>query len=521
MTVTNVKLQGERGPAGEKGANGEVTKAELATALEPKASKAETAAAQIAAEAASIPLPGAGAARSFLKRNAAGKWVPVLDREVDPKDFGAVGNGVADDTIPIQEAIDAAQALIEAGTLASVVLFGKFKITAKLVLKSAPLKGDYALVGTEIIWGGAAGGLALEKNTTYQGGYSSDQISGIAFRPGEHLPASWLEIAPGTVNTLGALEFIFFGECSSDAIKVNRWTEINWHHLYWENPGGYAIRLSNNLSTASHTLFTLSDFAYGYATSGGGAPGFICVENPFGANLGKVSLKKGRIEIDAGAPWGGNQAVVNFIDASTNEHAMNFDFDTVGYIDGTSMAGSSLIFREGATPAMFAASIRSCELATLPKLWGGSLPANTPLFAYATDWESLDVTRAGGIGTRAKTDANGVTILEVHRSAGSGGGGIPYTITNVNEAFPRFKEQFNGTHEWGEGAAAPDVTLERSAAKTLKVGGSLQISEKLAHLGAAVGFYGKAPVAKPNVATPLMVTAKELCEALESLGLIE
>lgn len=51
--------------------------------------------------------------------------------------------------------------------------------------------------------------------------------------------------------------------------------------------------------------------------------------------------------------------------------------------------------------------------------------------------------------------------------------------------------------------------------------GEVEIDGDLNHDGSKVGFYGTAPVAKPNVKPKAEVSAAELCEALEKLGLIE
>lgn len=55
----------------------------------------------------------------------------------------------------------------------------------------------------------------------------------------------------------------------------------------------------------------------------------------------------------------------------------------------------------------------------------------------------------------------------------------------------------------------------------LIVNGEAELNGDLNHDGAKAGFFGAAPVAKPNVKPAAEVNAKELCEALEKLGLIE
>ncbi len=52
---------------------------------------------------------------------------------------------------------------------------------------------------------------------------------------------------------------------------------------------------------------------------------------------------------------------------------------------------------------------------------------------------------------------------------------------------------------WGDGAAAADTNLYRSAADVLKTDDALSI-------GGAVGFYGTAPAGKPTVTGSRVVT---------------
>lgn len=60
-----------------------------------------------------------------------------------------------------------------------------------------------------------------------------------------------------------------------------------------------------------------------------------------------------------------------------------------------------------------------------------------------------------------------------------------------------------------------------SVAGKLHAEGEVEIEGDLNHDGTKVGFFGAAPAAKPNVKPAAEVNAKELCEALEKLGLIE
>lgn len=58
-------------------------------------------------------------------------------------------------------------------------------------------------------------------------------------------------------------------------------------------------------------------------------------------------------------------------------------------------------------------------------------------------------------------------------------------------------------------------------ADDLTVKGDVNVAGELNHDGAKVGFFGTAPAAQPDLKPPAEVTAKELGEALVTLGLIK
>lgn len=81
----------------------------------------------------------------------------------------------------------------------------------------------------------------------------------------------------------------------------------------------------------------------------------------------------------------------------------------------------------------------------------------------------------------------------------------------------------DNVHVGDDLSVAGDATVSGAAsvAGKLHAEGEVEIEGDLNHDGTKVGFFGTAPVAKPNVKPAAEVSAKELCEALEKLGLIE
>lgn len=137
---------------------------------------------------------------------------------------------------------------------------------------------------------------------------------------------------------------------------------------------------------------------------------------------------------------------------------------------------------------------------------------------------------AGGvyIGAEERTLAGAATLLEVRTdveadplySFGSLAavnlrGTLMRNSTGTIQAFVA-----NGANVFTTGTAQGDSGLTFTAGKVFHVGAVGKTSQlRLAEAG--LGFYGKAPVARPNVKAAAEVTAKELCEALETLGLVE
>lgn len=88
--------------------------------------------------------------------------------------------------------------------------------------------------------------------------------------------------------------------------------------------------------------------------------------------------------------------------------------------------------------------------------------------------------------------------------SGAGGTLDHFQFVRQGDTAAVLRIRIDGTLSWGDGAAAHDVVLARTA------GGGLQ------HTGAAVGFMGAAPVPRQNAATP---TVAEIKAGLVALGL--
>ena len=159
----------------------------------------------------------------------------------------------------------------------------------------------------------------------------------------------------------------------------------------------------------------------------------------------------------------------------------------------------------------------------------GSLQIDRGEITPSTETGATVVNRTGNneaIGSEAMGLQKAVVLTSERRAN---------VVQVEGEAQPRWYIDGAGAMWWGTGSEVPkrlvyspsDGVL-RLGASTLTIDGAinangsvLNILEQLAHKGLKAGFFNKAPVTRPNVKAPAEVTAKELCEALEALGLIE
>jgi hypothetical protein len=215
------------------------------------------------------------------------------------KDYGAVGNGVADDTAAIQAAFNAAHASIVPGTFGSAPVYfpqGRYLVTSTLTWLAHPIIGASSWA-VHIIWGGAAGGTVMT-------GGGRQLMQGIQFRTG--LPGIWVE----KIDADFADRFIdvFFGQASIACLKIG--DVVNCHL----GPGirfslrGFGIWLNHGNSGARS--FSVKDFTFAEGQGGAGAVlGFIRITGGGTAASLNMAIRDGRIESASGT-WAANSGLV-------------------------------------------------------------------------------------------------------------------------------------------------------------------------------------------------------------------
>lgn len=162
--------------------------------------------------------PGSG--EGLYRYSIAGSWVKLNSEEVSVKDYGAVGDGVNDDTEAIQAAIDAL-ASVQGGTVFFPV--GFYLITDSLVISNGiMLRGEGSNASTSVIYADGMSTLPAITNTKYGVGVGNSQmairdlcIRGTAYGELEQaiaLQGFWISIfnvhTINTNGTSGAIELL-------------------------------------------------------------------------------------------------------------------------------------------------------------------------------------------------------------------------------------------------------------------------------------------------------------------------
>jgi hypothetical protein len=236
----------------------------------------------------------------------------------------------------------------------------------------------------------------------------------------------------------------------------------------------------------------------------------------------KQNPASGTVEVDSTYGW--PSAGTHYIDDS-NGNVFSYTGKTIKKFTGTAVVSGGEIL--ASTRLKLAA--RDKEI--VGAFNGGQVAANSAQGVAETRIGNIGPTAAtpeGGIGVNGDTNlwrfAAGVWMTSSHFVASETGGGACFsTRSSADLTLDRWGVGATGTMFWKSagGVVQGELEIKGSGSAGLKTTKSFQVEEDFVHSGTKAGFFNKAAIVRPNVKLPAEVTAKELCEALESLGLIE
>lgn len=188
-----------------------------------------------------------------------------LKEEISVKDFGAVGDGVTDDTTAVQAAIDYAETLAINPQGTPTVFFpsGLYKINTISVVE-ASIRGE-GPVGCTLVWGGAANGTMVQWEANRR-----KSFSGFRFDSGDNSPKIWFDATwKSESSVVPKLDWghkiysLFFTKTANvtDACHMNLPKIINFYTRDMRFAAApHLVRIAQETSASSNRVFAMQDW---------------------------------------------------------------------------------------------------------------------------------------------------------------------------------------------------------------------------------------------------------------------
>ena len=236
------------------------------------------------------------------------------DNDLSVTDFGAVGDGVTDDTAAVQAAIDYAETLAITPQGTPTVFFpsGRYKINTISVVK-ASIRGE-GPVGCTLVWGGAANGTMVQWEANWR-----KSFSGFRFDSGDNSPKIWFDATwKSDADVVPKLDWghkiysLFFTKTANvtDACHMNLPKIINFYTKDMRFAAApHLVRIAQETSASSNRVFAMQDWTVDFnQLPAGGVKSLFKVDIQGSGSL-TLALSNARIETRTNA-MGSPKAIV-------------------------------------------------------------------------------------------------------------------------------------------------------------------------------------------------------------------
>lgn len=442
--------QGEQGDPGPQGPAGEVTEAEMTAAL--------------------------------------AAYVTVNEAPLDPARYGAVGDGVTDDSAAINAALAAAKA---AGTPSMVLLRGRrygvgstLKVATRVELCGLTPGGDAGQGGSTLVALASLAGPVVEtENITdgvgewwHKGALRDLRIdcSAQASGPGVKLYRLGETATVDRVLVVSAAGhgFHFYGE--STPFDLGHLTA----HACGRGGAGSGVFLADTGHTASQI---------GYIAGDNNATALVEVQG-----LGRSVLRIGAIKSERWGASPGNPIVVKVV----NGNGGTVQIGVLRVHKSAAVSnGTSIIHNEAAAGSTVGRVVVSgaIEYQTDANYANDYYESTAGGVTATIAWNTLrgrSLVMGGQAGLDVTPAPGAAAALRLRRL--DAGSGTPYIVAGAanGEANDRFRVGVSGQMEWGPGSAAIDTNLYRGAANILATDDALRLLEQGSDPSAPSANYG-------------------------------